>query len=71
MKLFRLLILIGVMIPGYLNAQTNAEKVSTFFSKVLNLSEAKLNADRPIANINQLAAHQADTMLVINNSNAK
>nr|WP_319398395.1 hypothetical protein [uncultured Carboxylicivirga sp.] len=71
MKVLKLIVLITLISATQTKAQTNADRVSTLFSNVLDLSDAKLNADRPIANINQLAAHQADTILIVNKANAK
>ncbi|MBS2097396.1 hypothetical protein [Carboxylicivirga linearis] len=70
MKLLKFVFLMSFVSFINLHAQTNAERVSSLFSNVLDLSNAKLNADRPIANINQLAAHQADTMFILNKENA-
>lgn len=70
MKLIKLTVLVLLASTQYINAQTNAERVCNLFSSVLDFSEAKLNDERPIANLNQLAAKQADTLFIFNKNNA-
>lgn len=51
------------------SAQTNGDKITELLGNVLKIDKDKINADRPIANINLLAAQQSDTMIVLTKQN--
>lgn len=65
-KFFFLFLLLGI-IDTY--AQTNTQKLADLFKEVINFEGANINDDRPIPNINLLAAQQADTMFILNKDN--
>lgn len=69
MKRFGCLLLL-VAIVTFASAQSNAQKLTDLLTGVINFENANVNADRPIANINQLAAQQADSMMVLTKENA-
>jgi hypothetical protein len=50
-------------------AQTNTQKLTELFKGVINFDGAHINDDRPIPNINLLAAKQADTMFILKKDN--
>ncbi|MBN2165966.1 MAG: hypothetical protein JW717_06800 [Marinilabiliaceae bacterium] len=55
----------------HVSGQTNSEKITDLLNQVINFDNSNLNSERPIANVNLLAAQQADTMLIITKENAK
>ncbi len=58
-------------VPGIINiyAQTNTQKLIDLLQGEINFEGANINDDRPIPNINLLAAQQADTMFILNKGN--
>lgn len=61
-----LLLAIGI----YANGQTNAETLKTFLADVISFENVKLDANRPISKIRQLASMQADTLIILTKENA-
>ena len=61
-----LLLAIGI----FANGQTNAETLKTFLTDVISFENVKLDANRPISKIRQLASMQADTIIILTKENA-
>jgi len=66
----KITLLLFLMMALTTKAQSNAEILETFLADVISFENVKLNADRPICKIRQLASVQADKIYILTPQNA-